>query len=258
MDAERMRVLTADQGNTKIKFTLFDGGRRVASAAVRTDAPEEILPIVDSWHPDGGIFSSVGKFDIRFVETLRQLVDDRLLVLTPHTPLPVGVEYETPQTLGVDRLSTAVGAFALLGGRGGTIADCGSALTVDVLKPGGVFAGGRISPGVMMRMKSLHEFTARLPLVEPEGDTPVCGHSTSTAIRSGVVRGIAGELVTAAAAYAAMTGGARLLLTGGDAPLLEPFVRESVGSLGLAMDLLTVPDLLDRGLLEIYRFNLDK
>lgn len=276
-----MRVLTADQGNTTIRFALFEDKTLMSESVVSSMTPEEILPLVESWNPEGGIFSSVGRFDIRFVETLRQLVDDRLLVLTPHTPLPIKVEYDTPETLGVDRLATAVGGYSILRREGGVIADCGTAITIDLLKPGGVFAGGRISPGVKMRFAALHEHTARLPLVGTEGDTPVAGLSTETSLRSGVVRGVAGELVSAAFDYRSEmeiqssgkgiadkgeidirnneeSAPCNILLTGGDSDMLAPFVESYLAIFPQRFVLKIIPNLLNIGLLTIYYFNLEK
>ncbi len=251
-----MKVLTVDQGNTLMKMTLFDAGREVRSVAVSTGKPEEALPVVDSWAPDGGIFCSVGRFDIRFVETLRQLAGDRLLVLTPHTSLPIGVNYSNPSTLGVDRLAAAAGAFAEYQGEGCVIADCGSALTVDLLDREGVFRGGRISPGVGMRIRALHDFTARLPLIDPHGEVPVAGDSTETSLRAGVVRGTAAEIAQAALDYARLDRIRHLVLTGGDAGLLLPFVMEYIEGEKYGIKVSESRNLLSHGLLRIFDHNL--
>lgn len=253
-----MKILTADQGNTFLKFTLFDDDREVASTTVKSDAPEEVLPIVDEWSPDGGIFSSVGRFDIRFVETLRKLVCDRLLVLTPHTPLPLTVDYSSRDTLGVDRLAAAAGAAMIFPGDGCVVADCGSALTVDLLGGDGSFKGGRISPGVFMRIKALHNFTARLPLIEKNGEIPVVGKSTETSLRSGIIYGMAHELAGAPSDYSLTTPVRRLVLTGGDADLLEPYVRKCAESTGGGFEINNVSNLLNQGLLYIFKYNLER
>ncbi len=253
-----MKVLTADQGNTLLKFSLFDDGREVASASVKTDAPEEVLPVVDSWAPEGGIFCSVGRFDIRFVETLRQLVCDRLLVLTPHTPLPIQVSYSSRETLGVDRLAAAAGASMLFPGEGCAVADCGSAMTVDLLDASSTYRGGRIAPGLMMRAKALHDFTVRLPLVSEEGDVPLSGYSTETSIRSGIIRGMAGELLGAVADYKREAGVRRLVLTGGDSEILVRYVNEAIVATGFTFEICHVANLLNQGLLHIFNYNLER
>lgn len=251
-----MKILTADQGNTLLKLTLFEDGREVAAETVGTSAPEECLPVIDGWQPDGGIFCSVGRFDIRFVETMRQLVSDRLLVLTPQTPLPITIDYDSPETLGVDRIASAVGASALYPDEGCVVADCGSAITIDLIDRTGIFRGGRISPGLEMRAKAMSSYTARLPFVSGDGDVPFVGRTTETSLRSGIVFGIAHELAGAVADYSEDRGVRRLVLTGGDSARLYPFVRKAISDLRERFDVNLVPNLLNKGLLHIYEYNL--
>lgn len=251
-----MRILTADQGNTLLKLALYDGDKLIETAAVDGNTPEDALPIIDSWHPQGGIFCSVGRFDSRLVETMRRLADGRMLVMTPHTPLPFAVSYATPATLGVDRLAVAAGAGYLFGDKADcAVADCGSAVTVDLVSRG-VFRGGRIAPGVAMRFRALHDFTARLPLIPASGENPLAGDSTQTSLRSGVVRGVAAELAGALADYKSLFGIRRLLLTGGDSRLLYPVVMESVERMVPDGAVLYHSNLLNIGLLSIFRHNL--
>lgn len=250
-----MKVLTVDQGNTLMKMTLYDNCDEIASAAVPTFSPEESLPIVDDWKPEGGVFCSVGRFDIRFVETLRQLVDDRLLVLTPHTSLPISIDYATPDTLGVDRIALACGAALLYPGEGNVIADCGSCVTIDLLDADGVFRGGRIAPGLSMRIKAMNSFTARLPIIDGCGDVELLGRTTEQSLRSGVVYGMAHELTGALTDYSREKPVRRLVITGGDAGTLYPFIKETAMELSQPFDGVYVPKLLNNGLLFIFYHN---
>ena len=74
------------------------------------------------------------------------------------------------------------------------IIDAGTCITYEVIDARGNYWGGNIAPGMQMRLRALHEFTARLPLVDPEGEVPGMGYSTETAIRSGVLRGMKYEI----------------------------------------------------------------
>lgn len=67
-----------------------------------------------------------------------------------------------------------------------------------------------------MRLRALHEFTARLPLVNKEGDTPTLGYDTETAIRSGVIRGICHEIDGYINEIRGIYGDVFVFLTGGD------------------------------------------
>lgn len=60
--------------------------------------------------------------------------------------------------------------------------DAGTAITYDFIEASGIYQGGNIAPGLEMRLKALHHFTGKLPLVSKTGDTPLLGYNTETAI----------------------------------------------------------------------------
>ena len=116
-----------------------------------------------------------------------------ILRFTPDTPVPITNRYRTPETLGSDRLAAVIGASSLKPGKDLLIIDAGTCITYEVIDARGNYWGGNIAPGMQMRLRALHEFTARLPLVEAEGEVPGMGYNTETAIRSGLKRG--GKLI---------------------------------------------------------------
>lgn len=242
------RFLAIDQGNSFIKLSLFEEGSMKESLRVPSGAEEEFFAAVDSWSPRCGAFCSVGKIDPRMVESLRLALDGRLLVVSHSTRFPVGVSYSTPATLGLDRLALAAGAVRLCPGECVAVVDAGTAVTLDVVDADGVFRGGRITAGMHLRFDALNRATASLPLVGSGGDTPLLGHSTETAIRSGVLLGLADEVVETFRRYRDGFGCRRLLLTGGDAKALYPHIDDRIPA-----DL--VPDLMAYGLLYIYEYN---
>ena len=110
------------------------------------------------------------------------------------TPVPVVSSYKTPLTLGADRLAAVVGANWLQPDADVLVIDIGTCITFDFINAAGVYEGGNISLGPTMRLRALHEFTARLPLVERKGETTLLGQTTETSIRNGVVFGIKYEI----------------------------------------------------------------
>jgi len=186
------------------------------------------------------ICSSVAApFSEEFLSALRDAVPGMVAELTPDIPLPVNVIYGSRDTLGADRVATAVAAADLAAGRRAIMVDAGTAITIDRIDADGDFIGGSISPGIRLRFGALHEHTARLPYVNPDGATPKFGHDTETAIRCGVMRGIAAEIEAAASDFDAM-----VILSGGDAHFIAPLlslpdnsficVKDAVG-LGLSI-----------------------
>lgn len=248
MEEGKRRFLAVDQGNTLIKLTLFEGDDPKESCRFSAESMEEIFSVIERWDPDCGAFSSVGKIDSRMVESLRLALNGRLLVLSRSTYLPIGVDYATPSTLGLDRIALAAGAAMLFPDETVMIADAGTAVTLDIVDSTGTFRGGRITAGMRLRFESLHAHTAALPVVDSEGQLPIAGDSTDTAIRSGVVLGLADEITETFRQYKEHFGCTRLLLTGGDGELLCGFINSRIPAGH-------VPDLMALGLLYINKYN---
>lgn len=249
-------TLTVDQGNSYAKATLFAGGRVEARLRSSSLQIEEIAALASEAGTglDGAVYSTVGHFDTRLVESLRQITDGPVMALTHSTPLPIRIAYATPGTLGLDRIAAAAGAASMFPGETLLVADSGTALTLDVVDSDGTFLGGNIAPGIKLRLKSLYEYTDRLPEVPKHGDTPQFGFDTPTAIRSGAVRGTAADIADSYRRAARLFGAGRIVLTGGDAAALMPVLEESLEGCGTAT---LVRDLVAIGLNRILHYNED-
>ncbi|MEG2318721.1 MAG: type III pantothenate kinase, partial [Rikenellaceae bacterium] len=114
--------------------------------------------------------------------------------VTSSTPMPLKINYKTPETVGVDRLMAAVGARHYNSKDDLLVCDFGSAITFDFISSKGEFLGGNISPGAALRFRSLHSFTKRLPLCSLDEKVSLIGEDTNSAIVSGVVNGIIYEI----------------------------------------------------------------
>ncbi len=246
------RLLTIDQGNSSAKATVWIGDKEMTSRRFFTMAIEDLLPLLEDYGVESCAYCSVGHTDAKFLETLRRMLDGRLLVLTPSTPMPVKIVYGTRSTLGNDRVAAAVGAARLFPGSGSLVVDAGTAVTIDVVDREGTFAGGNIAPGIRLRFSALHEATKQLPLVEAEGEIPPFGHDTRTAIRTGVVGGMVSEIADAYARAKTEYSCERILLTGNDASILAPLLEAR--GLPVRID----PNLVGYGLLSIFRFNTEE
>ncbi len=243
-------LLTIDQGNSSAKVTVWVSGRPERSERLFSMNIEDLLPILEASGADSCAYCSVGHTDAKFLETLRRLLDGRLMVLTPSTPLPVKIEYGSRSTLGNDRVAAAAGAAELYKGEGCLVVDAGTAVTIDVVTKEGVFMGGNIAPGMRLRFSSLHEATSQLPLVDPEGDVFRFGRDTLSAIRSGVVGGMVSEIADAFSYASSALGCSRIVVTGNDASLLLPHLEAR------KLPVSHEPDLVGRGLYSIFRYNL--
>ena len=190
--------------------------------AFRGDEP------VDEMRSEGGELSCLDAFVKKYsfrcgiVGTVRDLTEvlARLpfpvLRFSSDTPVPIMNRYRTPETLGSDRLAAVIGASSLKPGKDLLIIDAGTCITYEVIDARGNYWGGNIAPGMQMRLRALHEFTARLPLVEAEGEVPGMGYNTETAIRSGVLRGMKYEIEGYIKSMRSKFPHLLVFLTGGD------------------------------------------
>ncbi|GHT40107.1 type III pantothenate kinase [Bacteroidia bacterium] len=185
--------ITIDIGNSSCKIALFEKNRLVRSFPVNELTEKGLLGVLDGLSVDAGILCSVKKDEAWLSELLSKRVK-HFFTLTPQLPLPLAIDYQTPQTLGMDRVAAAVGVRAQHPNANLLVIDIGTAITIDFVTSEGVYKGGNISPGPDLRFKALHAYTERLPLVDTEGALPAFGYDTATAIRAGVVGGIVREL----------------------------------------------------------------
>jgi len=85
---------------------------------------------------------------------------------SPQTKLPITRAYNTPETLGRDRIAGIVGARYFFPSGSLLTIDASTCITYNFLDEENAFLGGAISPGMSTRLRSLHDFTGRLPLLE--------------------------------------------------------------------------------------------
>ena len=218
--------LTIDNGNTSVKVAFFIGTQVVATNRfVRRDV-RLLDRFISTYKPEHAIVCSTAAGPAS--ERIEQLAEQRchsVLRLTHETPLPIRLGYRTPNTLGRDRIATAVGAWGIAQRLDNAcdvlVIDAGTAITYDLVTADGCFVGGNIAPGLKLRFKSLHDHTGLLPLVEAEGDTPMVGYDTTTAIRSGVILGMLGEIRNYIADLKLSHTNLMVFITGGDGRLLH-------------------------------------
>lgn len=182
-----------DQGNASSKVAVFDGGCLKASFVYKQFDVEVVSSIFRQYDITAGIVSSVIETDKELIRFLKENLE-QFIFLDETTPLPVTINYETPATLGKDRVAAVVGGVYLQPGCNLLIIDAGTAITYELVDANGIFLGGNISPGMTTRFKALNTFTEKLPLLTETEDIPLMGNSTGSAIRAGVVNGIVFEM----------------------------------------------------------------
>lgn len=238
------KILTIDIGNSAVKTFLYDGESRLCSVVTRSLSAGPVLSLLGLWQVDGIAVCSVRDDDGSIIDALAS-VGCPVILLDRDTPLPITVDYDR-SSIGADRLAAACGVAAR--DAASLIVDAGTAVTSDLVT-GMHFAGGNISPGISLRFRALSAFTSRLPLVSPAGELPMFGHDTATAIRAGVMRSVAAEILAEFNEARSLYNDLSLVLTGGDAALLANLLRDY--GLRPVID----SDAVGRGLVRIFNYN---
>lgn len=150
------------------------------------------------------------------------------IILDNNTPLPITINYKTPETLGNDRIAAAVGANFLYPGEGIIVVDSGTCITYDFIDKNAVFQGGNIAPGLHMRLQAMHDYTSQLPLPDLEKTDNLLGKSTTEALQNGAMQGTIFEIDSFIRQINKKYGDSRLILTGGDAIYFVDYFKSMI------------------------------
>ena len=241
-------VLCVDVGNSKLLAVLYRDG--IEQARWRIDgrdrravgrAWQAVLGALGAEAPRiAAVISSVAPRRTAPLATALRRRGFRVHVAGWTDPWPFRIRLTSPQTVGTDRLANLAGLRAL-GFATGVAVDVGTAITIDVLSRRG-FEGGLIAPGPGVALAALHAATEKLPRLGAPVVVPAFGRDTRSAVRAGVARVLGLGSAAAAASGCRLLGrGARVVLTGGAAPVLRPHFPDEtleepdLGLLGLRL-----------------------
>ena len=237
--------LAIDIGNTRVKTAVFNEHEIIDMQPIDLS---DLLAYSLSKGPNYLVVSSV-RVEARAVVTQLQHAGLKVFEVNNHTPLPFENNYKTPHTLGIDRVCSMAGAQMLFPEQNCLVVDAGTCVTYDTISTSGSYAGGAISPGLNMRLRALHEFTSKLPLVKPVWFNNLEGNSTEESILSGVCQGLVDEINGKIARYMEHYNPLQVILTGGDADFLGKHLKSNI---------FVAPSLVLQGLNQILLFNVKK
>ncbi len=189
-------LLVVEAGNTTTSLAVFQGDNllevfNASSKELSGDhAFSEILQQILIKHPSlchAAICSVVPLLEHRFREFLGRHLRGEVLTVTASLNLPFILHYGSPESFGADRLALCAMSQYLYPEQAVIAIDIGTAITVDVLGSSQQYLGGLIMPGLDLMAKSLHEHTARLPLVALDRPETLLGFSTADGIRNGII-----------------------------------------------------------------------
>ncbi len=220
--------LVADSGNTRIKLAVFDGGEMVRLQVDEEWSSSSLTELLRLFPAiDRSLVCAVREVPV-WLPSLLNAYQVTYQKLSHTTPLPIRIGYQTPETLGRDRIAAAAGAAGQFPGVNVLAIDAGTALTMDLVETDGFYPGGTISPGLRMRFSALHQQTFSLPEIEPVGEVPLIGINTHNAILAGVVNGMIYEIDNSINSLKNKYNDLHVILTGGDAVYLSGHLKNTI------------------------------
>jgi len=220
--------LVVDAGNTFVKVGIFDSYEliRLFKWDYQTDIKSQLTEINQNYSIKNAAISSV--VQANFLDVF-QLFYPNVLIVNTKSNFPFSIQYNTSQTLGIDRLIGLTSAFYFAEGKPFLVLDLGTCITYDFVNQQNKFIGGGISPGLLMRLKAMHQFTSKLPLVDYFSVKPnLIGNSTTSCLQSGAWFGVLGEINYIIARYQEDNPDLQVFLTGGDAFLFVDDIKSKI------------------------------
>lgn len=246
--------LVVDIGNTFTKVAIFDHDQKMMVSRFNHLTPQDIKQLVEKYTVDNLMVSSVNNkaLDFKDEEWIKGI---NLIYFDHQIQTPIKNTYQTPHTLGLDRLAAMVGSFYLYPNQPVLAIDAGTCITFDFLNQKHTYQGGSISPGIKMRFKAMHHFTGKLPEVAfDDAAAFFYGSNTPDAIQSGVINGVLFEVVGYIQHYLKENPETKIILCGGDASFFDTRLKNSI----FAHQIQVEPDLVLIGLNTIVNYQHDQ
>ncbi|MGN0189624.1 MAG: type III pantothenate kinase [Candidatus Cryptobacteroides sp.] len=218
-----MANLVIDIGNTALKAAWADGmtlGKTFRYQGERI--LDFILSLTSKNKPVIMVVSTVREISARNRQILEGECGTLILMDSRHTGTVT--EYGLPPYLTPDRAASIMAARYLFKGRGCTVFDFGTTLTIDFLDSEGRYEGGNISLGCRTRFKAVNRYSRSLPLLDTPDEVEDEGTSVSSSIEAGVIKGIMFEID----GYFAQKPGNIVVFTGGDAIYFAKKMKNSI------------------------------
>ncbi len=221
-------LLAIDAGNTQIKWAVFEQNTLVKKEKTTyndwTNSLKNIL--INFSNIKNIVVSSVGKLNKEDFFDLYSTIE--IEFISKESKFPFQNLYASPQTLGIDRMILASGAVLQFPNKNRLVIDAGTCITYDLIDKDNNYLGGAISPGIRLRYQSLHNYTAKLPLLTKQIPKQLIGNSTDESIHSGIINGITMEIDGYISCNLKIYDNFIIILTGGDAEFLAERLKNTI------------------------------
>jgi len=221
-------VLAIDIGNTRIKGAVFEKDNVIENFIFSSNELQKKIENILKIFPkvDNLTIASVG--NLSKTDFLNFDTSLKVHFISNEDVFPFENKYQTPKTLGIDRMVLASGAVLQFPKQNRLVIDAGTCITYDFIDANDIYLGGAISPGFRLRYEALHNFTAKLPLLTLENPDNFIGNSTQQSIHSGVVNGMIHEIDGFINQYKEQYSKFTIILTGGDTEFLAKRLKNTI------------------------------
>ena len=254
MNAE-VCLVAVDVGNSAVKFavrheqSIVDHAIRIGTEGWERSAIEWVRDQLGCDDAEWRIASVHRSAATQLEDAIRDSQSDVTIRFVTHHDVPMQLDIDHPDRLGIDRLLTAYAVRNRLNPPA-VIIDAGSAVTVDWVSQQGTYCGGAILPGLCLQATALAIGTDALPQIQwrCEAAIRLPARNTGDAIRSGILAGVTASIDGLIERYRDIAGveagELQVVLTGGDSPAISPHLRQLHQ---------IIPNLVCRGLLDLPR-----
>ncbi|MBI35409.1 MAG: pantothenate kinase [Flavobacteriales bacterium] len=215
--------LAIDAGNSSIKYGLFENnellinGKLLKGQSLKNFIPEEKFNKINTT-----ISCSVLN-ELK----ISDLPHENHILINQDSIFPFPISYESPETMGIDRVVASVGAYS--NEFDTLVIDAGSCITYDFVSRDQGYMGGAISPGIEMRFRSMNNFTDKLPLISQfKNHVEILGTTTNLCMQSGTINGIIHEIKGFIKYFKSKSTNLKVFLTGGDSIFLGTELKSGI------------------------------
>ena len=234
-------LLTADIGNSSIKFGFFHGKELIYNFclenSIQISAQDYFLQIrqyikkQNIYFSNAIICSVVTNLTEIIAESINKFSPKNIYIIDQKSTidLPVKIAHNVAKNeVGKDRLMTSLAAFKNFGGNLAVV-DLGTATTIDVINKKGIYQGGVIFAGINLTLKTLAQSTSLLPKVNFKKQNNIVGKNTIEAINSGIYFGHA-IMIESMIKKISIEFGFELktIVTGGYAEIIQELIPNSI------------------------------
>jgi type III pantothenate kinase len=236
-----MNIIAIDIGNTNITAGLFLEDIEAGIEKTSGDKPEELTAVLENfWQRVPFVKAGkdkdkkrdarivIASVNPKWTEIVKQIAREKLdekaleIGLGKDVPLPMGLDVDKPQEVGVDRVMAAFAAYCVVEDSV-IIADFGTAVTIDAVNDKGIFLGGVIMPGFDIAADGLNRHTAKLPkIAKVKAPKTPYGKNTEDAINNGLYYSAIGALETVTRLFSEQIGKwPQTVATGGNMDIIK-------------------------------------